>query len=466
MSRGTAGIVSHFMDTGAGYSDLHKLASKMSLGSNMTSHRYYTYHDVICTETKNTSERFEVMAAEGVSSYYENELKIKRSDDGVLDVDVSYDGSWLTRGHKSKMSAGFVVEADTGIILDHECLSKHCHKCDKIKHKYKNDEALLAEKMQGHIDSGKCSKNYEGTSGGMEKDMALRMWNRSEDKNAMRYSTMVSDGDSSTYLAICENVDYPVEKLECVNHVSKRLGTRLRNLKKTFLSEIKTATGRIIKRSVLGGRGKLTDAIIDELGRYFGKAIRDCADTTADQMRKTCLSGIKHVTSTDENPDHEYCPTGENSWCFYNRAIAKEEQPPSHDTMKVSLSLNSDEKAKVVEVYESLTTDELMGRCLKGRTQNANESLHSKLWMKKPKNKFYGLASLKQAASSTTMEHNFGFEASNIVGNMPFAKQSEAQRDADSFRENTRRRKSLMVKRSKKRKRTDDRDEDYGAGEH
>ena len=95
-----------------------------------------------------------------------------------------------------------------------------------------NNEQLLNEKMTTHKESGQCQCNFEGTSESMEKQMAINKWNRSEEKNTMQCSTMISDGDASTYTAICDNVDYLVEKEECVNHFSKRLGTRLRNLKK------------------------------------------------------------------------------------------------------------------------------------------------------------------------------------------------------------------------------------------
>ena len=76
---------------------------------------------------------------------------------------------------------------------------------------------------------------------------------------------MFSDGDSKTFPAI-ENVymtcNYPrkVLKRECVGHVQKRVGNRLRKLKKRVHG--------------LGGKGKLTEAIIDRLQNYYGIAIR------------------------------------------------------------------------------------------------------------------------------------------------------------------------------------------------
>lgn len=60
------------------------------------------------------------------------------------------------------------------------------------------------------------------------------MWSCSEKLNDMRYITFISDGDSSTYTAVKELNPYSgveIEKQECINHVVKRLNTRLRKLK-------------------------------------------------------------------------------------------------------------------------------------------------------------------------------------------------------------------------------------------
>ena len=53
--------------------------------------------------------------------------------------------------------------------------------------------------------------------------------------------------------------------------------------------------------------------------------------------------------------------------------------------MKVRLSLNDEEKNEVQEVYESLTTDQLMGDASNEEIemQMSPSILHSKLWVKK-----------------------------------------------------------------------------------
>ena len=152
--------------------------------------------------------------------------------------------------------------------------------------------------------------------------------------------------------------------------------------------ETMTRTGRTMKKSLLGGKGKLTDTTIDKLGGCFGKTIRNKKSGTVEEIRRACMSAFIHVSSSDENPCHECCPPGENSWCFYNKTESLDHHLPSHETMKIKVSLSDDESKRVQEVYKSLTTDQLMSRCLKGRTQNANESVHSKIWSKKPKTNF------------------------------------------------------------------------------
>ncbi|GFY06207.1 uncharacterized protein TNCV_2680011 [Trichonephila clavipes] len=80
---------------------------------------------------------------------------------------------------------------------------------------------------------------------------------------------------------------------------------------------------------------------------------------------------------------HGKCPEGESSWCFYKRAIAKNETPGSHSSMRTYLSPQVVEK--IIPVYQRLASDTILERCVAGKTQNSNESLHSCIWRKCPK---------------------------------------------------------------------------------
>ena len=46
-----------------------------------------------------------------------------------LDIAVSFDGTWLTRGHSSLIGVGCVVEVITGLTLDFHVVSLHCQVC-------------------------------------------------------------------------------------------------------------------------------------------------------------------------------------------------------------------------------------------------------------------------------------------------------------------------------------------------
>ncbi|GFT53314.1 hypothetical protein TNCV_4234041 [Trichonephila clavipes] len=54
----------------------------------------------------------------------------------------------------------------------------------------------------------------------------------------------------------------PIEKIECVGHVQKRMGSGLRKLKALW-GEKKLSDGKTI-----GGKGRLTDAIISKLRTF------------------------------------------------------------------------------------------------------------------------------------------------------------------------------------------------------
>ena len=42
------------------------------------------------------------------------------------DSTISFDGSWMTKGHRSHRRAGFVVESETGFVIDLEALFNLC----------------------------------------------------------------------------------------------------------------------------------------------------------------------------------------------------------------------------------------------------------------------------------------------------------------------------------------------------
>jgi hypothetical protein len=163
-----------------------------------------------------------------------------------------------------------------------------------------------------------CQINHEGSSGSMEASGAVAMFNRSVAKHNLIYHEYLGDGDSSAFNDVKTSDPYkdfdvlPI-KLECVGHVQKRLGTRLRNL-------VKAHKGT---KTPLSGKGKLTEKVINSMQNYYGMAIRSNVGKIDKgkklyQMKKSIFAILFHFTDFP-NPEtrHQFCPRDSTSWCKY-----------------------------------------------------------------------------------------------------------------------------------------------------
>ena len=127
----------------------------------------------------------------------------------------------------------------------------------------------------------------------METAGAKKIFEASVEKHKLYYTSFYGDGDSKAYPAV-KNVyepDKPVTKYECIGHYQKRIGTRMRKKKK--------------KTKGLGGRGRLTDAIIDKLQNYFGIALRqNCGDLNKWLLRARhqCFMSLVIMKAALRNP--------------------------------------------------------------------------------------------------------------------------------------------------------------------
>ena len=111
--------------------------------------------------------------------------------------------------------------------------------------------------------------------------------------------------------------------------------------------------------------------------------------------------------STNDQPHHSQCHQGEDFWCFYQRAIAKDEEPPSHnDNIKHPLAYEVAEA--VVPVYVHMSDPNLLKTLLKGKTQNSNECLYSVIWSRCTKTVFVGHHKLHGAVASAVGGFNEG----------------------------------------------------------
>ncbi|XP_069673452.1 uncharacterized protein [Periplaneta americana] len=399
-------MVEAFVSTGSGHSAMQTFCSVVGM-KGMALGTYQSHLDKIAKETDCYNQKILSRSRRAVREAHEVcDPTLKSSN--VMDIAVSYDGTWHKRGHTSLYGVGLVIDILTGLVIDYEVLSKFCHACSFAAADLGENSPEYKFWLDGHEKSGDCNKNYTGSSNAMETVAAERLWLRSEKECGMRYTTVLSDGDAKTHLHLKTLAVYgagvEINKEECINHVAKRMGTGLRKLVKESKSENVKLGGR--------GVGKLNEKAISALTNYYRAAIvNGMPDVRA--MRRGFVATLSHSVSTDEKPRHDKCPTGLDSWCFYNRSKAKGEEPQSHKNMKLQLS-EATLKA-IAPLCARLTSTELLSKCTRGATQNANESVHSLIWRKCPKGTFVSKIKINIAVANAVAEFNMGCLQSQLV---------------------------------------------------
>ena len=134
-----------------------------------------------------------------------------------------------------------------------------------------------------------------------------------------------------------------------------------------------------------GGKGRLTNSVIDSLTVFNGGPIRNFPGDV-DGMHRAIWAVFHHSLSNDEEHNHQFCPSGSDSWCKFNRALANDEEPPKH-TPKLPMDLSP----FIKPLFTELSKLELLEKCMLGATQNQNESFNGIVWTRCPKTGFCGI---------------------------------------------------------------------------
>jgi hypothetical protein len=316
------------------------------------------------------------------------------NNNSIKNCQVSVDGTWQKRGYSSMNGVVTLISRENGKCLDTAVLSKYCKGC-AMWNGNKNKPGYLNWKTN-HI----CQANHNTSSGSMEAAGAILMFSRSVKSYGLRYTSYIGDGDTSSFNEVKSSNPYGeeiiIEKLECVGHVQKRLGTRCRSL-------LQSMKGKVLSDGKkLNGAGRLTDKVINKLQNYYGMAIRQ--NKLLYPMKKSVWAVLFH-NSNISNPieRHQFCPQSKNSWCLW-QADKLNNQNKYKPTLNIPLSI----KTVLLPTFHDLSSDELLSKCLHGQTQNNNEALNSIIWKKCPKNIFVGRKVLEIGVSSAVLQFNEG----------------------------------------------------------
>ena len=348
-------MVSFVRSIGKGYAALEHFSKHLNSPAPMSKSNYNNIMSLKHSAAKRVAKESMKAAAD--------EVTLKAG----TDVAVSVDGSWQRRGHVSNNGIVTVISVNTGKCLDAEIMSKGCERW-KDKEDSPEYELWLLEHD--------CQINHTGSAGSMESAGAIRIFSRSVEQYGLRYVQYLGDGDSASYKSVVNSNPYDcdIEKLECVGHVQKRTGSRLRKLK---------------QKEKLGGAGKLTEGKIDTLQNYFGIAIRQNVGDLV-SMQQNAQATLYHVASTDDRPDHTSCPM--DSWCGWHN---------DPNNYKHRHGLPAEIVSLIEPIYHDLCDESLLKKCLHGQTQNANECLNKVVWDHCSKNVFVGRDTLEEAVYSS-----------------------------------------------------------------
>lgn len=409
---------------GVGFAGLLNFCGLMDISTSALSRTgYYKCLEKIHIAVKTVSETvFKKAAKEEQEHNKEKGLPEDR-------LTVSGDGSWPKRGFTALLGLVSLIGKHSNKVIDVIVKSKICQVCSHFSKKFSEDTPEFDAWFTEHCEAGNCTRDHDGSAGLIEVEGVEEMFLRSVKQYGVMYEYYIGDGDSKTFKRLEETEPYgealKVKKKACVLHVGKSIYRRGKEAKKN-LAKIKRALKAQEKKVALEKgeevpkrkRAKksdqpavkpvkplqFTEGQLSKLSGYFKKAVLDHPDSVGD-MKKAILASFYHKCSTDANPQHEHCPAGADSWCGYQKAVASDQL----HNFKHSLAFDKETQDLLQPIYEELTDEKLLERCLGANTQNNNESYNSCVWNIAPKHKFVGKQTLEIAALSAACIFNEGF---------------------------------------------------------
>ena len=138
--------------------------------------------------SKSTFVEYHQLIGEKSQLHVEDSLKCAReevrqfygavSESEIVDCLVRVDGTSEKRSHQSLLGAVYVIEYQTGKVLDYKVCCKFCPDCNLHKNWDKDIADFLAWK-ESH--ESKCESNFDGSSGSMAPMGPVQLFKRSLD---------------------------------------------------------------------------------------------------------------------------------------------------------------------------------------------------------------------------------------------------------------------------------------------
>lgn len=375
---------------GRGHAGLRKFCGVINLPPPVLKVAFQQHQRALRTASRSVAESIMEQAAMEVQ-----QLNIEKEREEKVTA-VTFDGTWMKRGFTSLLGVFTCIDWE-----DIHTSTKYCHSCRHWMELREHHEISAEAYESWKTDHApKRPVNTDRSAPGMEAEAAVLLWQRSVQHNSLQYHVFLGDGDSKGFTVVTEAQPYgpgvTITKEECVGHVQKRLGSSLRNLRKSLKGQ-KLEDGKFIT-----GQGRLTDTIIEILQTDNGNAIRTHSNDL-EGMAKAIWAGLCHWASSADNLMHMHCPTGPDSWCGWQRVQAGKRDSYQHHNVLPRAIMNV-----VKPTYIRLTERSLLERRLRGATQNHNESFNGLIWSFCPKTSFCGAAVVEISSYSAVAHFNHG----------------------------------------------------------
>ncbi|CAF2715562.1 unnamed protein product [Rotaria sp. Silwood2] len=269
------------------------------------------------------------------------------------------------------------------------------------------------------------SRNNDASSTTSSEENKTDDDNQTDDNNSSNNHSISEDNndEDENFQPAPDNFeDLLVLKEDCVNHV---VPTSTSTTK--FASSLYSKKQPDTRRQLLddnqkwGGKNdRMTQSMMEKLSSAYVLAIRKAGELAADKklnealniMQKSCRAAFYHYIKTVDNNEeqqHQFCPKTEDTWCAYH----KKKLTPTRNDDKAQKKKNQEFLAPIFRnvlqpMIDTLTSKELLRRCLHGLTQNSNESLNSIVWSILAKSKHHGFRSVRGGAALAAIFFNNG----------------------------------------------------------
>ena len=163
---------------GGSSSSLNMFCAMLDAPLPISKNIYSQYNKDICEKSITQVQESMMKAREEIREHYE-----ATSEEDVVDILVSCDGTWQKRGFSSLYGAVFVIAYETGKVIDYMMMSKYFAGCNHWEKHDKLSDGYKEWKMHH-----KCDANFSGSSGAMEPQGAVTLFKRSLDYNMIHAS--------------------------------------------------------------------------------------------------------------------------------------------------------------------------------------------------------------------------------------------------------------------------------------